>query len=595
MAAYIVDTVHNEEARLNALRDLNLLDTSPSDSFDRLTRMASRLLEAPVSTISLTDRDRQWFKSKVGVDITEIPREQAPCSYAIGDNEIFVVPDLQADPRFVGSPLAEAGIRFYAGAPLFTRQGYGLGTLCVVDDKVRELDDEGRQVLRDLAGMVMSQIELQTAIGRVDAATGLPNQNQMFEDLEYLARQHRDAEASAMLFELVSHQQYGQGQRVLGTNFTEALIRGGSDRLRPRMGNTARLYQVGPTRFAVLLTPQYGGDPAAFAAELTEVLELPISCAGIPVTPTVAVGSCSFVMGELTPRDILRRLLNAVEDACDSEDGHAVYCPTHDQRQARSFMLLNDFAAALHVDDQLALHYQPRIDLATGRWRGVEALLRWTHPQLGPIPPFEFIPAVEQTALAKPLTEWVARTALAQVVSWERDGLSVPVSINVSALNLDEADFAERILAIVATSGAAAELLELEFTESAVAKNACRVVRQLETLRDAGIQIAIDDFGSGYSNLSYLQTLPTSVLKIDRAFITNLEASVRDQRLVRSMIDMAHDLGYRVVAEGIETQEAYDLLREWGCDEGQGYLMARPMAPLQVLSWLKPRDLASVA
>ncbi len=111
MAAYIQDTIRNEEARLNALRDLNLLDTSPSDSFDRLTRLASKLLDAPVSTISLTDRDRQWFKSKVGVDITEIPREQAPCSYAIGDNGIFVVPDLQADPRFIGSPLARAGIR----------------------------------------------------------------------------------------------------------------------------------------------------------------------------------------------------------------------------------------------------------------------------------------------------------------------------------------------------------------------------------------------------------------------------------------------------------------------------------------------------
>jgi EAL domain-containing protein (putative c-di-GMP-specific phosphodiesterase class I) len=358
------------------------------------------------------------------------------------------------------------------------------------------------------------------------------------------------------------------------------------------MGNTARLYHVGPTRFVVVLTPEFGGDAAAFATELASMLRDPVTCDGIPVTPTVAAGTCEFVLGELTPRDILRRLLNALEDACASEDGHAVYCPTHDLKHARIFMLLNDFKAALEAHDQLALHYQPRIDLATGRCDGAEALLRWTHPQLGPIPPFEFIPALEQTALACPLTEWVARTALKQIAAWRREGVERKVSINVSALNLDEPDFADRILALVDEHGVPPGLLELEFTESAIAKNAERVVRQLEALRDAGIQIAIDDFGSGYSNLSYLQTLPTSVLKIDRAFVTNLGTSVRDQRLVSSMIDMAHGLGYRVVAEGIETQEAYDLLKSWGCDEGQGFLMARPMPAQQIDAWLCPGVLA---
>lgn len=129
MTEYLHSAAYSEEARLNALRNLNLLDTSPSESFDRLTRLASRLLDAPVSTISLTDNDRQWFKSRVGVDLTEIPREQAPCSYAIGGDDVFVVPDLLADPRFATSPLAQVGIRFYAGAPLFTRQGHGLADM----------------------------------------------------------------------------------------------------------------------------------------------------------------------------------------------------------------------------------------------------------------------------------------------------------------------------------------------------------------------------------------------------------------------------------------------------------------------------------
>lgn len=595
MAAYIQDTIRNEEARLNALRDLNLLDTSPSDSFDRLTRLASKLLDAPVSTISLTDRDRQWFKSKVGVDITEIPREQAPCSYAIGDNGIFVVPDLQADPRFIGSPLARAGIRFYAGAPLFTRQGYGLGTLCVVDDKVRELDDDGRQVLRDLAGMVMSQIELSSTIGRSDAVTGLPNQHQMFEDFEDLARLHPGETATGLMFDLVSQRQSGQGQRVLGSSFTEALVRGGASRLRQHLGNSSRLYQVGPTRLAVLVTPEFGGDPDALTHYLANLLRDPVECDGIPVTPTLAIGSCLLPLDELSPRDALRRMLNAVEDAALSEDGFADYSPGHDLRHARSFMLLNDFRAALATPGQLHLDYQPRVDLASGACSGVEALLRWTHPQLGPVPPFDFIPDVEQTALAKPLTEWVARTALAQILEWRGMGINLKVSINVSARNLDETDFAERILEFVRVAGADPAMLELEFTESAIARNGTLVVRQLQALRDAGITIAIDDFGSGYSNLSYLQKLPASILKVDRAFITELETSERDQTLVRSVIEMAHQLGYRVVAEGIETQSTYDLVRSWGCAEGQGYLMAKPMTAAALEHWLSPTNLSAVA
>ena len=188
-----LDIGANEEARLNALRDLKLLDTPPSESFDRLTRLASELLSAPVSMISLTDRDRQWFKSRVGLDLAEIPRDHAPCNHVIQRRGLFVVPDLTKDPRFSDSPLVRAGIRFYAGAPLFTRAGYGLGTLCVVDLMPREISDDQARVLDDLAAMVMTQIELQTMIGRVDATSGYANQHQLLEDLDERGRARRVA------------------------------------------------------------------------------------------------------------------------------------------------------------------------------------------------------------------------------------------------------------------------------------------------------------------------------------------------------------------------------------------------------------------
>lgn len=574
--ARILDHLVNEEARLNALRDLRLLESPPSDSFDRLTRLASQLLQAPVSTISLTDRDRQWFKSKVGVDLMEIPREQAPCAYAIQGRGVFVVPDLTADPRFVGSPLAESGIRFYAGAPLFTREGHGLGTLCVVDDKVRHLREGEEQVLLDLANMVMSQIELQNLVGRVDPVTGHANQFQLFEDLDDLVRREPGSSATLLAIDILSPTRTDYAARVLGSDRIGALMQEALRALQRSAGNSSRIYHTDRTRCAVLLE---GGllDGAAASERVMKALRDPISCNGVPVTADPSAGIYDFIVGEVLPREIFKRASNAADDARETSRGRARYNPASDQRNARRFSLLNDFAAALDSSDQLSLVYQPRIELASGRQCGVEALIRWTHPELGSVSPGEFVPLVEQTALGRPMTDWVVGAAIAQARCWIRSGRAMPVSINASALNLDEDDFAERMLTTAAQAGIAPSHLELEFTESAISRDPDRVIEQLRELRSNGVAIAIDDFGTGYSNLSYLQQLPVTVLKIDQSFVRDMVTSGKDRMLVKTMIAMGHDLGYRVVAEGIETQSAFDMLTEWGCDEGQGYLMSKPI------------------
>lgn len=578
----LLDHVVNEEARLNALRNLSLLDSAPSDSFDRLTRLASQLLAAPVSTISLTDRDRQWFKSKVGVDLTEIPREQAPCAYAIKGKGVFVVPDLTADPRFVGSPLAESGIRFYAGAPLFTREGHGLGTLCVVDDKVRTLCDGEEQVLLDLAGMVMSQIELQNLVGRVDATTGQANQFQLFEDLDDLARREPGATASLLSIDILSPTRATYAARTLGSDSIGLLMQQAIGTLRRTAGNSAHLYHVDQTRCAVLVEDDLLGSHA-LADRIVAALREPISCAGVPVTTDPAVGIYDFTAGEVMPREAFKRMSSAGDDARHVGRRHACYDPASAQRNARRFALLNDFGAALDEPGQLSLMYQPRIQLASGDRCGVEALIRWDHPDLGAVSPGEFVPLVEQTALVRSMTEWVVQAAIAQARAWSNAGIALPVSINASAMNLDEDDFAARLLGVASKAGVAPHLLELEFTESTIAHDPARVIGQLRELRSQGVEIAIDDFGTGYSNLSYLQQLPVSVLKIDQAFVRDMVTSGKDRLLVKTMIAMGHDLGYRVVAEGIETQAAYDILAEWGCDEGQGYLMSKPVSAERIV------------
>jgi len=579
----LIDTLANEEVRLNALRDLRLLNTPPSESYDRLTRLASRLLNAPVSTVSLTDHDRQWFKSKVGVDVSEIPRHQAPCSYAIEGNGVFVVPDLADDPRFVGSPLVKAGIRFYAGAPLFTRSGHGLGTICVLDDKPRQIDESEKGVLQDLAGMVMSQIELQNMIGRVDATTGLANQHQMFEDLEDLAKNDHGSEAAIVLVEIMPPDQTAHALRALGSAKVDALTQAAMSLVQRCGGNSAKLFHIGPMRCALLL--ESSGREEDYTHRILLELRQPITCDGVPITPQPAVGIYVFRAGEQPPRDIFRRALNAADDARQSHDRFARYSPTHEERSTRSFTILTEFGTSLQRDDQLSLVYQPRISLSSRRMLGAEALLRWNHPLLGQVSPGEFIPLIEQTALARPMTAWVAATAMRQARAWTRSGLNLCVSLNASALNLEEPDFAASLLNAAAKIGLDPRFIEVEFTESAVARDARRVIEQLQELRTQGVEIAIDDFGTGYSNLSYIQQLPVSILKIDQAFVLGLVTSTKDQLLVRTMIGMAHDLGYRVVAEGIETEEAFQMLQAWDCDEGQGYWMSRPLPSSAVLQW----------
>ncbi|MGK6323681.1 EAL domain-containing protein [Sphingomonas sp. DT-51] len=592
----LLDHVVNEEARLNALRNLSLLDSAPSDSFDRLTRLASQLLAAPVSTISLTDRDRQWFKSKVGVDLSEIPREQAPCAYAIEGRGVFVVPDLTADPRFVGSPLAESGIRFYAGAPLFTREGHGLGTLCVVDDKVRTLRDGEEQVLLDLAGMVMSQIELQNLVGRVDATTGQANQFQLFEDLDDLARRGPGALAALLSVDIFSPTRVTNAARTLGSDSIRLLMQQAICTLRHTAGNSARLYHVDQTRCAVLIEDDLLKS-YALADRIVAALSEPIACGGVPVAADPTIGIFDFTVGAVEPREAFKRMSNAGDDAPNAAGRHARYDPASAQRNARRFALLNDFGAALEAPSQLSLVYQPRIQLVSGNRCGVEALIRWDHPELGAVSPSEFVPLVEPTALVRSMTEWVVRAAIAQARTWSKAGTPLPVSINASAMNLDDEDFAVRLLRATRDAGIAPDLLELEFTESTIAHDPTRVIGQLRELRSEGIEIAIDDFGTGYSNLSYLQQLPVSVLKIDQAFVRDMVTSGKDRLLVKTMIAMGHDLGYRVVAEGIETQAAYDMLCEWGCDEGQGYLMSKPVAAERIFppkrEMERPRGLAS--
>jgi EAL domain-containing protein (putative c-di-GMP-specific phosphodiesterase class I) len=237
-------------------------------------------------------------------------------------------------------------------------------------------------------------------------------------------------------------------------------------------------------------------------------------------------------------------------------------------------------------NDELTLHYQPKADIATREITGVEALVRWNHPTRGVLAPDTFIPLAESTGLLGPLTNWVLAHAIADAAHWQRGGLPIAVAVNVSPRSLLHGSLATTIVDVLAEHGLASQFLEIEVTETAIMTDPDRSFSVLRQLRAIGIRVSIDDFGSGYTSLAYLKTLPVDSLKIDRVFITELTEDDRGLAVTKSIIDLGHRLGLSVLAEGVETDEVWSQLERLGCDELQGYRLARPMPAEQIEGWI---------
>ncbi|PRY65824.1 EAL domain-containing protein (putative c-di-GMP-specific phosphodiesterase class I) [Vreelandella songnenensis] len=578
-----------EQDRLFALRQLNLLDTSPSESFDRITRMASQLFDLPIAAVSLTDENRQWFKSRVGVDHWEIPRETAPCADVCDSSKLLVIPDLLASKNYRNSHLANSGIRFYAGAPLITREGHTLGAMCVLGTQPREVSEQEQATLQDLATMVMAQIELQHAFGRIDPLTGLSNRHQFAEDLQDMQRDAPNGQRVALFTQVVDASELGTLHRTVGPAFLDDLARITARCLQQAIGSKSKLYHLGGCQFVHLVEHKSDADLLEEATRLRLALLALESAQAIPVLVRPTMGIAPFRLSDVTAEDVLRTAHAACLDAHQAGKAAGLFSLDLDAHYQRRFSLLGDIGPALESADELYLLFQPRVSLATGECLGAEALLRWQHPTLGEVSPNEFIPLIENTPMVKPLTQWVLHHVVQQAAAWHRAGKTLQISVNVSATNLEEEDFALRLLDLMARMGLPSTAIEVELTESAMISQGEVATTQLKALIAAGLRVAIDDFGTGYSSLAYLHEIPAHTVKIDRSFITELGEDARTETLVNSMISMAHDLGYRVVAEGIENDTSYRRLMELGCDEAQGYFIAKPLLPTAFETWLQNR------
>ncbi|MES2886908.1 MAG: sensor domain-containing phosphodiesterase [Pseudomonadota bacterium] len=598
----------NEADRLAALRALCLLDTPADPTFDRITAIAAAVFNVPVVVVSLIDQRRQWFKSRFGVDIAETPREVAFCSYTILGPDLVVALDTRTDNRFFDNPLVTGppSVRFYAGIPLCMGDGLNVGTLCLIGTEPREaFSDKERDILANLGAMVTNRLEALHTFGYVDPTTLLPNRSRFLEDTGlWIADPGREpAEVVAAAVDCCGADFFADMARALGRDHAEDYVVRAKERLQAHLPPHLTAYRVDVTRFAFLVDEALVQDTdAAGRGALTEALfekivdgfDAPIEHQGIPYNARATIGAFRLSRG-VDPAEVFRSLA-VITDAVRQHGGKwSFYNSGSDQRQKRAFQLLSALPRALKAGDQLSLHYQPQIDLKTGHCVGAEALLRWRHPDMGAISPAEFIPLSEKTALIGRVTQWVLSQALGQAAVWQRAGHTFKVAINVSAVDLEQDHFVDSLCQLLDQHRVNATGIELEFTESALTIDPTRLTERLQRIRGLGLQLAIDDFGTGYSNLSYLKQVPATTLKIDQSFIRSVMTDARDCAIVPAMIRLAHDLGHRVLAEGIETQDVLDRVAGWGCDEGQGYLIARPL-PLDAFNaWLEKTAAHSAA
>lgn len=420
-----------------------------------------------------------------------------------------------------------------------------------------------------------------------DPLTGLPNRQWLLERIWTALddAERIDARAALMLIDL---DRFRSVNDTLGHLAGDRLLLQIADRLRLALPRGAEVARLGGDEFAVLLPVADSTTSAMRVARgLVADLSSPLDLDGLTLVLEASAGVAVFPDHALEAEGLLRRADVAMYQAKRDRTGVEVYESKRDSNTPDRLGLLGDLRRALDAHE-VQLHYQPKVRF-DGQVAGLEALVRWVHPERGKVPPDEFIAIAESSGLMPHLTEYVLDTALAQVAAWRAQGLFVPVAVNVSPRDVHTPGFAGSVAARLARHGVPAGSLQLEITEHVLLEDPQRAADTLAGLTGHGVKMSLDDFGTGYSSLVHLRRLPVSELKIDRSFVARLAVDAEDAEIVRCTIDLAHSLGLLVVAEGVEDDETWEHLRDLGCDAVQGWLVAAAMPPDETTAWLRAR------
>ena len=436
-----------------------------------------------------------------------------------------------------------------------------------------------------LDGIVSREREI-LRLAYEDGLTALPNRAMFNEQLGQAVRTaKRSTQPLAVL--VFDMDRFKTINDTLGHPVGDQALREVGVRVRKALRDSDVVARLGGDEFAVLLTTGGTEDAArVVAGKINKALEEPLVIDGQPMDMAASIGIARFPEHGEDASALMRAADVAMYEAKRMKSGYAVYDPAHDERRQEFLTLAGELRRAVEAGE-LVLHYQPKMALEEGRVTGVEALVRWRHPQRGFIDPEQFIPFAEQTGYISAITRWVLQKAIEQCGVWERTGLRIRMSVNISARDLQMGDaLVQDVTAALTAAELPAGMLTLEITESALMADPGAAQSTLRRLRDLGIATSIDDYGTGYSSLAYIKQLAVNELKIDRAFVAGMEADRKNAAIVRSTIELGHNLGLTVVAEGVETDHELAELRRFGCDAAQGFYFARPMPAASFERWL---------
>jgi diguanylate cyclase (GGDEF)-like protein len=420
-----------------------------------------------------------------------------------------------------------------------------------------------------------------------DPLTGLPNRL-LFHDRvqQAIAASRREGGSLAVL--AVDLDRFKRVQEVHGARVRDVLLLEVARRIQEAAGERDTVAHSGGDEFLLLLQePEHAADPEQVARRISTIFESPLAALDRDFHLACAVGVSRYPGDGATAPDLVRNAGTALYEAKQGRPGSCRFFEPGMGTLARERIEIERCLRGAAANGEIDLHYQPQFD-REGRAAAVEALMRWTSPVLGSVPPSRFIPVAEQSGLIVSVGGWALRRACLQSTAWGRVGLgNVRMAVNVSALQLMRADFAGAVACVLDETGMDPSLLELEVTESAMMRDLQTALEQIRLVRRLGVSIAVDDFGIGYSSLSYIQKLPVDVLKIDRSFVQELDQGGRNgDSLVRTIVSLAHTFGMRVVAEGVETESQFHALAAAGCDLCQGHLLCRPMSAAKVEEFL---------
>ncbi len=417
-----------------------------------------------------------------------------------------------------------------------------------------------------------------------DTLTDLPNRALFNRQLESaLTACPPDGQVAVLLMDL---DRFKEINDTLGHFNGDLVIQRVGERLRTVLREEDTVGRLGGDEFAMLLPKAQSRDAAITAAtRVHQALEEPFTAGGLRLKVEASIGIAVYPEHGGKAGALMRAADVAMYAAKKAHTGHEIYAPDQQQYSPARLGLVAELSRAMEKRE-LVLHYQPKARLATGEVAGVEALVRWQHPQRGLLYPDEFIPVTEHTQMIRPVTIHLLETALENVYEWRSKGIELSVAVNLSTQMLIDLDLPKEIGRILAHSRAPARCLEIEVTESAIVYDPRRAQIVLEALHEMGLRIAIDDFGTGYSSLVSLKQLPVSAIKIDKSFVMGMEADNDDAAIVKSTVDLGRNLGLEVVAEGVESPAAWSELASLGCDYAQGYHLSKPLPEAQLMRWI---------